>query len=75
MCFSAGHKGALEEERVSKTLSSLVKARLSPAGREGFEVSSHYSSFDKGWGQSGAESRKTALRLYGVVLVFQKSVL
>lgn len=75
MCFSAGHKGALEEERVSKTLSSLVKARLSPAGREGFEVSSRYCSFDKGWGQSGAESRKIALRLYGVVLVFQKSVL
>lgn len=64
MCFSGGHKSALEEERVSKALSSLVRARLSPAGREGFEVSSRYHSFDKGWGLGGAELRKTALRLY-----------
>lgn len=70
MCFSRGHKDALEEERVSKTLSSLVRAGLSPAGREGFEVSSRYCSFDKGWGLSGAESGKAALRLYGGVFVF-----
>lgn len=73
MCFSGGHKGALEEERVSKTLGSLVRARLSPTGREGFEVSSRYCSFGKGWGLSVAESRKTALRLYRGVMVFQEN--
>lgn len=72
MCFSRSHKGALEEERVSKTLSSSVRARLCPAGREGFEVSSRYHSFDKGGGLNGAESRRTALRLCGGVLVFQE---
>lgn len=73
MCFSGGHKGTLEEERVSKTLSSLVRARLSPAGREGFEVSSRYRFFDKSWGLSGAESRTTALGLYVGVLAFQET--